>query len=347
LELISKSAPMDAYGVTIPFNTGKKTDVIGRRHHFRGETTNRSKKVNCSRAKPVSECDIPRNEGWSIREPGGTFLKRSQTYGDPTMPHTTVNGISMHYETHGDGPPLLFIHGLGSSLRDWEYQIDAFSGRFRVITVDLRGHGRSDKPKGPYSIELFAEDVGAFLKQVVKEPAHVVGLSMGGAVAYHLALDYKHLLRSIVITNMSAVVPVKTFAQKRFYYSRLLISALFGPKRMGKLIAQHVFPKPEMDHLRKTLESRWAENPRRAYLSALKALKNWSVMERLHNITCPVLLIHSEHDYSPLAHKKEVAAHMKQAVLMTLPGTHHVVNVEEPESFNTLVMRFLTEQENE
>jgi 3-oxoadipate enol-lactonase len=261
------------------------------------------------------------------------------------MPHTTVNDISMHYETHGEGPPLLLIHGLGSSLRDWEYQINAFASRFRVITLDLRGHGKSEKPKGPYSIGLFAEDVGAFLKKIAKGPAHVVGLSMGGAVAFHLALDYKHLLRSIVVTNMSAAVPVITFAQKRLYYSRLLISALFGPRRMGALIAKNVFPKPEMAELRETLISRWAENPKRPYLSAIRALKNWSVMERLHDITCPALLIHSEHDYSPLAHKKEVAARMKQATLMTLPGTHHVVNVEEPDSFNTLVMGFLKEQE--
>jgi len=257
------------------------------------------------------------------------------------MPRIIANGISMHYETHGEGQPLLLLHGLGSSLRDWEYQVNAFASRFLVITVDLRGHGRSDKPKGPYSIALFAEDMGAFLKKIAKEPAHVVGLSMGGAVAFHLALDYSHLLRSIVITNMSARIPVTNFTQKRLYYSRLLISALMGPKGIGKLIAKHVFPTPEMAPLRDTLISRWAENPRRPYIAALKALKNWSVMERLHRITCPALLIHSEHDYTPLDHKKEVAARMQNATIMTLPGTHHVVNVEEPASFNALVMTFL------
>lgn len=257
------------------------------------------------------------------------------------MPQISVNGISMHYETHGEGTPLLFLHGLGSSLRDWEYQVEAFARHFRVLTLDLRGHGESDKPKGPYSIALFARDAAAFLAQISTEPAHVVGLSMGGAVAFHLALDHSPLLRSIVVTNMSAMVPVETFAQKRFYYGRLLISALFGPKHMGRLIARNVFPKPEMAHLRETLVSRWAENPRRAYINALGALKNWGVMERLHEIACPALLLHSEHDYSPLAHKKEVAARMKRATLMTIPDTHHVVNVEQPEAFNTLVMRFL------
>lgn len=257
------------------------------------------------------------------------------------MAQATVNGLSMHYETQGEGTPLVLLHGLGSSLRDWEYQLEAFASRYRVITVDLRGHGRSDKPKGPYSMALFAEDVAALLKKIVTESAHVVGLSMGGAVAFHLALDHSPLLKSLVVTNMSAMVPVSTFTQKRLYYSRLFISAVMGPKAMGTVIAKAVFPKPEMAGLRETLIARWAENPRRPYLAALRALKNWSVMDRLHHITCPALLIHSEHDYAPLDHKKEVAARMGRATLMTLPGTHHVVNVEEPASFNALVLHFL------
>ncbi|VFQ43329.1 alpha/beta fold hydrolase [Desulfoluna butyratoxydans] len=257
------------------------------------------------------------------------------------MPQTIVNGISMHYQSHGDGPPLLLIHGLGSSLRDWEYQVDHFTPRFRVFTVDLRGHGRSDKPKGPYAMSLFAKDVAAFLKKIAGEPAHVVGLSMGGAVAFHLALDHAHLVKSIVIANMSGMVPVDTFTRKHLYYSRLVLSALMGPGAVGKFIAKHVFPAPEMAPLRHTMEARWAENPRRPYLASLRALKNWSVMDRLHRIACPALLIHSEHDYAPLDHKKEVAARMQNATLMTLPGTHHVVNVEEPASFNALVMNFL------
>ena len=155
------------------------------------------------------------------------------------MPHITVNGISMHYETHGEGSPLLFLHGLGSTLRDWDPQIDAFASQFRVITVDLRGHGESEKPYGPYSIALFAEDIGALLKEIAQEPAHVVGLSMGGAVALHLAMDHSHRLRSLVVTNMSAMVPVETFTQQYAYYGRLLFSALFGP---GKTLLAICFP---------------------------------------------------------------------------------------------------------
>ncbi len=265
--------------------------------------------------------------------------------GESTMPHITANGISIHYETHGEGPPLLFLHGLGSSLQDWAPQITPFASRFRVITMDLRGHGESEKPPGPYSIALLAQDAGALIEKITPDPAHVVGLSMGGAVALHLGLEYGHLLQSIVVTNMSAMVPVETFTQRYAYYGRLLFSAFFGPGAVGKHIARSVFPGPEMGGLRKAMAERWAKNPRRPYLASLDALKNWTLMERLREITVPALLIHSEHDYSPLSHKKEMAARMQRATLMTLPDTHHVVNMEAPASFNSLVMNFLSDQE--
>ena len=64
------------------------------------------------------------------------------------MPKIQSNGINLYYEIHGEGQPLLFIHGLGSSTRDWEFQVQEFSKAYKVITFDLRGHGQSDKPKG-------------------------------------------------------------------------------------------------------------------------------------------------------------------------------------------------------
>jgi 3-oxoadipate enol-lactonase len=72
------------------------------------------------------------------------------------MPKIQSNGINLYYEIHGEGQPLLLIHGLGSSARDWEYQVAEFSESYEVITFDLRGHGQSDKPAGPYSMELTA-----------------------------------------------------------------------------------------------------------------------------------------------------------------------------------------------
>ena len=75
------------------------------------------------------------------------------------MPKFRCNDIDLFYEITGKGEPIVFIHGLGSSGRDWEYQIDYFSDHYQVIVLDVRGHGNSDKPPGPYSIPLFARDL--------------------------------------------------------------------------------------------------------------------------------------------------------------------------------------------
>lgn len=109
--------------------------------------------------------------------------------------------IALYYETHGDGAPLLLIHGLGSSTLDWAPQVAHFSERFRVITLDVRGHGRSDKPPGPYSVPIFAGDLVELLDALHIESAHLAGISMGGMIAFQLAVDAPQRVRSLTIVN--------------------------------------------------------------------------------------------------------------------------------------------------
>jgi len=115
------------------------------------------------------------------------------------------DGVNLYYEEQGSGPPLLFIHGLGSSARDWDQQIPEFSSRgYRVIAFDLRGHGQSDKPPGPYTLPLFAADTAALLERLGVDPAnpaHVVGVSLGGGVAFQLAIDRPALVKTLTIVN--------------------------------------------------------------------------------------------------------------------------------------------------
>lgn len=257
------------------------------------------------------------------------------------MPTIKVNNIEMYYEISGNGAPLLFIHGLGSSSKDWEEQVPAFSKNYRVITVDLRGHGRSEAPQGPYTIDLFAADVAALLRELETEPAHVAGLSMGSAVAWHLALDYPEVVRTLVLTNMSAEVPVKTPSAYWLFYSRVFIVRLLGMRRMGKVLAPELFPRPDQARQRQKMIRRWAENDKNTYLHALYALKNWSVMNRLGAVQCPVLVMAADRDYSPLAHKKEYTRRMPRAELKIITDTRHALPLEKPAEYNAEIGRFL------
>ncbi len=256
------------------------------------------------------------------------------------MPRTETNGIEIYYEISGQGPPVLFIHGLGSSARDWEEQVADFSRDYQVITVDLRGHGRSDKPPGPYSIGLFAADVAGLLEGLKTGPVHVVGLSMGSAVAWHLALDHGEFVRTLVLTNMSAEVPVKGLRARFAFSLRVFIIKALGMKKLGAILARRLFPKPEHVEQRKTLVHRWAQNEKKASLSALFALKNWSVMDRLEEVKCPVLVVASDQDYSPLQHKEEYVRRMPEAELTVVEDAHHGLPLEWPEIYNDRVRGF-------
>src|SRR5258708_20585844 len=98
------------------------------------------------------------------------------------MPMIAVNHTQLYYEVSGQGQPVVLIHGLGSSTRDWEEQVPEFSRNYQVITFDLRGHGRSEKPAGPYQIPVFAADLASLLQPLGVAPAHTASLPLRRAV---------------------------------------------------------------------------------------------------------------------------------------------------------------------
>ena len=106
------------------------------------------------------------------------------------MPHQTVNGIKIYYEERGKGEPLILINGLAFPMDLWFAQMDELSKDFRVIALDNRGIGRSDKPDEEYSIAMMASDAVGLLKTLGIEKTHVAGLSMGGFIAQEMALSY-------------------------------------------------------------------------------------------------------------------------------------------------------------
>jgi pimeloyl-ACP methyl ester carboxylesterase len=260
------------------------------------------------------------------------------------MPTALVNNVPLYYESAGSGPPLLFLHGLGSSSQDWELQAPAFGDDYRVITVDLRGHGRSAKPAGPYSIPLFAADVAALLRELDAAPAHVVGISMGGMITLQLAVDAAPLLRSIVVVNSGADLVPRSLRDRWVLWERLLLARALGPGAIGRRLAPRLFPKPDQAPLRAAFAARWSQNDPRAYLAALRGLVGWSVADSLAQISTPALFIAADQDYTPLAVKEWAVAQLPNARLAVVADSRHATPVEHPALFNKLVGQFLKEQ---
>ncbi|HSQ40301.1 MAG TPA: alpha/beta hydrolase [Anaerolineales bacterium] len=259
------------------------------------------------------------------------------------MPKIQSNGINLYYEIHGEGQPLLFIHGLGSSTRDWEFQVQEFSKLYKVITFDLRGHGQSDKPAGPYKMSMFAADTVGLLKALGIENPHIVGLSLGGGVAFQMAVDASLPIKSLVIVNSTPELLIRTLKDRLMVWQRIAIVNLLGMRKMGEVLSKRLFIKPEQEDIRQTFVARWAENDQRAYQNSMRALVGWSVSARIGSISCPTLIISADQDYSPISVKEAYTAQIPGARLAVIPDSRHATPVEHPQEFNQVLQNFLAE----
>lgn len=263
------------------------------------------------------------------------------------MPTLHINHTDLYYEITGDGSPVLFIHGLGSSSRDWEYQTPFFTKHYQVITFDLRGHGRSAKPPGPYSMRLFAQDAAELIKSLSVAPVHVVGISLGGMIAFQLAVDHPELVKSIVVANSGPEVIVRTMKDRWQVFFRFAIIRLLGMRRMGEVLSKRLFPRQEHATIRQIFVARWAENDPRAYADTLRAIVGWSVTDQLHRIQAPALILTADGDYTPVSSKEAFLPKISGAKLVVIPNSHHATPVECPEAFNAAVLEFISEMETD
>jgi 3-oxoadipate enol-lactonase len=249
------------------------------------------------------------------------------------MPSLRVDDVELFYEDEGSGAPLVFLHGLGSSSEDWELQRAHFKKRFRCLSFDLPGSGRS-KATPPFSLSMFARVIAGALTQLDTGPVHLVGLSMGGMTSLQLALDFPQHVRTLTVVNASASAVAKTFKEKALVGFRKLVTEVMGPRQVAKLVASRLFPKPEQAALRAQFIARVARNDPASYLASTRAIIGWSVEERVHALRCPVTFLCADGDYSPVSVKEALAAKIPGAKVIVVPDSRHALPVECPEVFN-------------
>jgi 3-oxoadipate enol-lactonase len=258
------------------------------------------------------------------------------------MPWHSIHGVDLYYEITGNGSPVVLIHGLGSSLLDWENQVPSISAQYQVIAFDLRGYGRSARHTGPYTINQFTKDTAGLIKSLGPAPVHVVGLSLGGMVALQLSLDYPELVNKLVIVNSLPEVKLSSFRARWEIGLRFLLTRLFGMRITGLVLSRRVFPNPQQRDLRKKFAARWAGNDPQVYMSSVRGLLGWSVQERLSSIPCPTLVVAGEKDFLPLAEKEHFTKNIPEAEMAVITGSGHASPVDHPEEFNRIVLEFLS-----
>jgi 3-oxoadipate enol-lactonase len=247
----------------------------------------------------------------------------------------------VHFEVHGSGEPLLFIHGLGSSAHDWRLQVGHLASQYTVITYDVRGHGASQKPPPPYSMRLFASDAKALLDHLDIESACVVGISMGGMIAFQLAVDHPSAVDAMVIINSVPEFKPRGIGQRLHVAQRFLIVYVLGMPGMARVLAPRLFPGPTHEQLRKQFIEQWSANDKRAYLASMRAIVGWGVAEKIPQISMPTLFVAAEHDYTPVELTRTYAAAMPNAQLEVIEDSRHATPIERPEELNRVIEGFL------
>lgn len=257
------------------------------------------------------------------------------------MSKIQVDDIELDYEDEGVGKVLLLLHGLGSSKRDWDAQVPFFSKKYRVITLDLRGHGDSTKPLNDYGVALMTKDVKQFLDLMKIKKATIVGFSMGGAVAFEMAAAHPEYLENLVIVNSGPDFNDLGKIGQDLLKNRTEFLETKGLAALAKQISFNMFPEHHQIVLRNEFEERCRNNEYNAYYKSFITLMAWGLGTKLKDIKIRTLVVASDMDYTPINFKENYVKEMSNAQLVVIENSRHGVIIDQPEAFNLTLQNFL------
>jgi pimeloyl-ACP methyl ester carboxylesterase len=255
------------------------------------------------------------------------------------MPSVLNNDIRVHYRVAGDGPPMVLIHANPFDHTLWLYQIAHFSTWFRVIAVDIRGYGRTDKVEEPYALDDMCADVMCVVEKEEAEGAVLMGASVGSKMALMLALDHPDAFSVVVLVGGSAGRQPKHF-DRRIKGYRTMGPAAYHREHLESLVAPG-FPATRLgDYLLTVQTEKDPALSGAAIARVFEALADAGVDDRLHTMKPPVLVVNGRHD-SALVRGTETAKAIKGAKHVILEGAGHACNIEDPAAFDAAVIDFL------
>lgn len=263
------------------------------------------------------------------------------------MPSIHVNGAWLHYEEHGSGAEtVVFAHGLLWSGRMFDAQVLALRDRYRCITYDLRGQGRSEVTAGGYDMDTLAEDAAALIEALGAAPCHFVGLSMGGFIGMRLAIRRPELLRSLVLMETSPDAEPEASARKYRMLGRVArwISMRLVADRVMKIMFGWTFlVDPDREAERRAWRAHLLGNHRVGIQRALRGVTDReSVYQQLDRIRLPTLVVVGDQDVATPPEKAErIAARIPGARMVVIPAAGHTSSVEEPEAVSRALLEFL------
>ncbi len=263
-----------------------------------------------------------------------------------------MNGHGLAYDTAGEGVPLVFIHQVATDRRLWHHQQGSFSRRYRLITVDVMGHGEVSWPPEELSLERAAGHVRGLLESLKAGPAFMIGVSMGSAIAMRIALDHPQLVRGLILVSPWS----HTSGHTRSLVDRLFRLAEAGDMSVHTdLFLRYVIPTAYFEHHSPKVERLRAlvmEQDAKAVAHTWAACMASDLSGYLSDILTPSLVIAGLHDlFTPPYLARAVAESLAKVELEVWEETGHFPFFEDPMRFNrrleTFIRRCLTPANSE
>ncbi len=238
--------------------------------------------------------------------------------------------MKLNFETHGSGPrTLVMTHGISASGNTWRFQVPDFEKVCRAVTWDLRGHGDSDSPEGPYSIPDMARDLLQIADELGAEKIIPLGHSAGGAISLRFALDYPERTEALVLVGTASEANEKS----RDFYQKL--AGIAEEKGMEPVVKRLGMAK-ESANLVPANPNGFAHVTR-----AMAGLNEDPMTERLSEIKCPTLILVGEKDFLGAGGSVIMSRRIGGSQLEIIPERGHGLFLEDPPGFNERVVRFL------
>ena len=257
--------------------------------------------------------------------------------------HTaTIDDIHLAYHDQGQGRTVLFIHAFPLNSSMWQPQIDALSDQFRLIAPDLRGFGQSELGTPPVSLERYSDDLAVLLDTLQIDKATLVGLSMGGYIAFAMLERFRDRIEALVLADTRAGADSDEAREGRFKNAQLAESK--GTLAVGEPMLAKLLASGAPDSLRSRVLEMMRANQGDGVAAALRSMAaRPDSTALLETITVPTLVIvGSEDAITPSKEAHTIHAGIKDSQLLELPGTGHLSNLEAPDAFTAALRSFLS-----
>jgi len=256
------------------------------------------------------------------------------------------NGVRIAYHERGVGAPLILLMGFGADGTLWEKHVAVYEQYFRCIIIDNRGVGKSDQPQGPYSTRVMADDTVAVMKHAGIETAMVAGISMGGAIAQELAINYPGRVSKLLLVS---TWPKFNEYAKQVYENLKHLRPVSPPAYFMELLQLWIFAPPYYETNLETLKAdalaaETAENRQSGFGfdGQLDACINHDTVSRLSSVSCPTLITVGLMDiFTPPAFSNTIHQLIPHSDLIEFPDGGHVHHWEDLETFNAQTLKFL------